>query len=358
MAAGHTLFEGEIYGARYNKLLNEAVNKINEELLRISAAISAGKVGEEGKIPFLVANREQIVEQVKGEFNKVSEGAVKGAYADSIVRANIVTDAIKKVPFTQTNLLAFKQVKLNNAVWFETLNKEAAVDIYDQLLKWTMTGDRNQLETTFNYNMDALKQKRYGKTIVKNHVKGFYQNAIGEKSKELDINRFRYIGPAPQRPFCIALFKVQKSRGGKGFTRQEIDSMNNGESGDVFITHGGYGCRHQWRPIAESSGEVVTTKEEGTVVKKLKKEGVYFGDKPTVLIRQPNGKDTGVMFRVVKEDKKGFFYKRFDGTRQGVTKEGNVFVFKATPQSPTPEMAGPAPAEPTGSSLKVPAGTA
>jgi hypothetical protein len=180
--------------------------------------------------------------------------------------------------------------------------------------------------------MSQTKQALYGKTIIKEHIKSFYQNAINTKAEALDITRYKYIGPAPQRPFCRSLFMAQNKRGGMGFTKQEIDLMDNGQTGDVFTTRGGYGCRHQWRPIAESAGEKVTEKQPEEVIRKLRKEKVYFGDRPPVVVRQPDGKDTGIIYRSIKKDNAGYFYKRFDGTRQPIDKEDDVFVFHATPR--------------------------
>lgn len=58
--------------------------------------------------------------------------------------------------------------------------------------------------------------------------------------------RFTYAGPRDERnrPFCARL--KARVANGQTWTREEIDSMDNGQIGNVFITCGGYGCRHQW----------------------------------------------------------------------------------------------------------------
>ncbi|MFG0245749.1 MAG: hypothetical protein ACF8MF_06845 [Phycisphaerales bacterium JB052] len=65
--------------------------------------------------------------------------------------------------------------------------------------------------------------------------------------KSTGYQYFRYSGPADSvtRPFCSKLVN-------KVFTRQQIEKMDNGQSGnaaDVFIAAGGYNCRHHWRPV-------------------------------------------------------------------------------------------------------------
>lgn len=53
--------------------------------------------------------------------------------------------------------------------------------------------------------------------------------------------RFRYSGPldVKTREFCDALLIE-----GKSYTREEIDGMDNGQLPNVFVTCGGYNCRH------------------------------------------------------------------------------------------------------------------
>lgn len=59
---------------------------------------------------------------------------------------------------------------------------------------------------------------------------------------------FWYAGPADAivRPFC-------RLHLGKVYTRAEIDALDNGQLGNVFLTAGGYNCRHLWMPISRFS---------------------------------------------------------------------------------------------------------
>jgi hypothetical protein len=59
---------------------------------------------------------------------------------------------------------------------------------------------------------------------------------------------FLYAGPVDgtTRPFCLA-------RVGKVFTRADIDGMENGQIANVFLTGGGWNCRHTWVEISKSS---------------------------------------------------------------------------------------------------------
>jgi len=59
---------------------------------------------------------------------------------------------------------------------------------------------------------------------------------------------FAYMGPADEktRPFC-------RQHVGRVYTRAEIDAMDNGQIDNVFLTGGGYNCRHTWIEVSKFS---------------------------------------------------------------------------------------------------------
>lgn len=75
----------------------------------------------------------------------------------------------------------------------------------------------------------------------------FSRSVNARKADDLDYEWFEYIGPLDSitRPFCRPLV-------GHVFSRQEIDQMDNGQTGDVMVSGGGYNCRHHWRPVRRS----------------------------------------------------------------------------------------------------------
>ncbi len=60
--------------------------------------------------------------------------------------------------------------------------------------------------------------------------------------------RFAYMGPVDRktRDFCLAHV-------GKVYTRDDIDQLDNGQLNNVFLTGGGYSCRHTWHEISKYS---------------------------------------------------------------------------------------------------------
>lgn len=59
---------------------------------------------------------------------------------------------------------------------------------------------------------------------------------------------FAFMGPADKktRPFC-------RQHVGKVYTRAEIDTLDNGQIDNVFLTGGGYNCRHTWIEVSKFS---------------------------------------------------------------------------------------------------------
>lgn len=59
---------------------------------------------------------------------------------------------------------------------------------------------------------------------------------------------FAYLGPADpkNRPFCHAHV-------GQVFSRRTIESLDNGQLPNVFLTGGGYNCRHNWIEVSKFS---------------------------------------------------------------------------------------------------------
>lgn len=88
------------------------------------------------------------------------------------------------------------------------------------------------------------------------HVQTLYDTAVSIFGRQVEAihagdapeTRFAYFGPIDEkvRPFCL-------QHVGKVYTRVEIDALDNGQIDNVFLTGGGYNCRHQWMEISKFS---------------------------------------------------------------------------------------------------------
>lgn len=87
------------------------------------------------------------------------------------------------------------------------------------------------------------------RTLAETSQATFYRVAtdrtfqVIEKGLAEDAVRYRYTGPVDklERPFCRRLTDA-----GKAYTRAQIDAMSNGQLPNVFLTGGGWSCRHAW----------------------------------------------------------------------------------------------------------------
>lgn len=84
------------------------------------------------------------------------------------------------------------------------------------------------------------------RTLYDTTVNVFARQIEASKSREGDV--YAYMGPADikTRPFC-------HQHVGKVYTKDEIDAMENGQLPNVFLTGGGYNCRHQWIAVSKVS---------------------------------------------------------------------------------------------------------
>ena len=87
------------------------------------------------------------------------------------------------------------------------------------------------------------------RTVADTGMSTFYRTAtdrafqVIQKDVPDQVLQYRYSGPVDklERPFCRHLTDVDKA-----YTREQIDKMSNGQLPNVFLTGGGWSCRHQW----------------------------------------------------------------------------------------------------------------
>lgn len=95
--------------------------------------------------------------------------------------------------------------------------------------------------------------------ISQRQARTIYDTAVSTYARQVELlnadgtsdELFVFVGPFDKknRDFCEA-------RVGKVFERQAIDAMDNGQLPDVFISGGGYNCRHTWKRVSELDDEL------------------------------------------------------------------------------------------------------
>jgi hypothetical protein len=89
---------------------------------------------------------------------------------------------------------------------------------------------------------------RQARTSVDTAVAVYSRQVSAIASEDADAPAFVYLGPADGkvRPFCAQHL-------GKVYTRAAINRLDNGQLPNVFLTGGGYNCRHQFVEISRFS---------------------------------------------------------------------------------------------------------
>ena len=87
--------------------------------------------------------------------------------------------------------------------------------------------------------------RRYFATIARTAMSAFDSAGKIDSFVVSGFQWFRYVGANAERSFCVEHL-------GKLYHLTEILGMSNGQGLPVFIYKGGWNCRHQWTPEAES----------------------------------------------------------------------------------------------------------
>jgi hypothetical protein len=87
------------------------------------------------------------------------------------------------------------------------------------------------------------------RTIAETSMTTYYRTLTDQAFQKIEKDlpeidhRYRYSGPldSRNRPFCRRLEEADKA-----YSRAEIGEMNNGQIVNVYLTCGGWNCRHVW----------------------------------------------------------------------------------------------------------------
>jgi len=174
-------------------------------------------------------------------FKQVLEQTLGKARADKL-------DALK---FTVDDQKVFSMMQADAAENLEDIVGQAGDDVRRRTLMGMggMTA-RDLAETMTEV---VAKTAGYAKTEATTAVSSFYRTLAKTSFQKIEEDddweiTYRYVGPGPldpvERPFCRHL--MTQSLAGRTWTYDQIEDMDNDQLDDVFVTGGGYNCRHQW----------------------------------------------------------------------------------------------------------------
>jgi hypothetical protein len=171
-----------------------------------------------------------------------------GGMASGILGAGGVPKGFTSIPRELIEALASR-----DRAFFNELNAEALSRLDRQLLDSVVVGRtpagaladiRGVITGSYPWGKTRGLYEWHAGTYARTAQMQFSRQVLKAKADELQLKTFAYVGPvdSKKRPFCL-------ERVGGAFTREEIDDMDNNQTGDVFTTGGGFNCRDTWSPI-------------------------------------------------------------------------------------------------------------
>jgi uncharacterized protein YukE len=172
--------------------------------------------------------------------------AERGAQSLSTVGANVI-EGLRSAGISDQ--LSAQARRAADAAY--RLTRDELIDGLDRLLSdigratqraqsVKQSADRLQREIDDLITSAVTRSRRQYETALAT----FAQTLLAAESDADDA--FLYVGPIDRRcrNFCLAHV-------GRVVTREAIDQMDNGQMPNVFLTRGGYNCRHLWHPVKD-----------------------------------------------------------------------------------------------------------
>jgi hypothetical protein len=238
----------EAIGRAYATELARVLRDLERQLRQLAAAALEGSQTALARAVRAAKLRKELQRALNAAgYAHLTETATTGSLDALLVQMAAVRGAAKLAAFTasdQTRILALKKLaeidllgagdELAHALW-----RTLAQGLYSQRAISDLMAD---LADAVDVEESRLR------TLYDTTVSIFTRQVEALKSTNTPEEVFAYIGPvdAKLRPFC-------RAHVGKVYDRKAIDAMDNGQLPNVFLTGGGYNCRHTWQAVSKFS---------------------------------------------------------------------------------------------------------
>lgn len=231
--------------AQFEDVLAEVAREVELKLYALLRQFDTAN----GRFRATAANRERLL-AVKQELeNILGESGYEQATSGLLERADDLLDHHQKlaqeykgrVQFLGVDPESLRILKDGMTAEFAGISVDTARTIGKQL-DLMVVGGRSVREAgdVIRDTLDG-RLKPHARTYAETSL-AIYDRAVSALTYPQDDGAsYIYVGPLDgvTRPFC-------RERVGKIYSLAEIRAMDNGQLPDVFITGGGYNCRHQW----------------------------------------------------------------------------------------------------------------
>jgi hypothetical protein len=152
-------------------------------------------------------------------------------------------------------------VKRRDYAWFNFLGQEAIRKL-DETVMWNVLAGRSpagllqELKGTITGSYPWGNKRGLYEWHAGTYARTAHHRAAAtwkaEKAKELQLDWRVYVGPIDSKTREVCLEWV-----GNAYTVQEIEQLDNGQTGNVLVDRGGWSCRHDWDPIDKELAETI-----------------------------------------------------------------------------------------------------
>ena len=236
--------------------LDKTLALINTNILRLIGKLDTGQGGRLDKLELtrLRATRRAIAKQFDlfidtasdvtkfGMVKKAIKARLEGVSVSFTQSDNALLKIMSDSAFREMSGLADQYVEKINGAIFRGTTAGTPINIIEQEVKQLLVGGTDAA---------GRPMSSHAKTLTGTAYMEADRTMTLEMADRFDSQKFRYSGSLikDSRDFCI-------HRAGKIFTREEIESWtgltwSGKKDGNIFITLGGYGCRHTLIPVIE-----------------------------------------------------------------------------------------------------------
>jgi hypothetical protein len=235
-------------GASFARELATVKEDLDRELRRLVREAAEGSRTAQAQAGRAIALRSQVREVLTAAgFDDLAEASTVTGL-ERMVRAveqlRVVAQAAAFTSRDATRIAALKELARLNVL---AQGDEVAIALWRSLVQGVFSA-RSAVDILDDL-AEALDQELPAvRTLYDTTVSIFGRQIEAMKSTGAPDEKFLFAGPvdAKMRPFCARHV-------GKVRTREAIDGLDNGQIPNVFLTGGGYNCRHTWVAVSRFS---------------------------------------------------------------------------------------------------------
>lgn len=221
---------------------------------------NVGGLSQSARLKIYTDARKSLIDAVKNSH-------LSNHFADYINQYDQVADLSKGLftavdpAFAEFPKNIIKELKKRDMLLFQDLNVTATSRM-DNIFLSSVLGGASKKGLAKDLQSLILGEYEWGTrrglyewhagTYIRTYHRRFSRNIVKNQAREHGLRHFVYTGPvdANTRPFCLQIV-------GHTFTMQQIEDMDNGQTGDVFTDGGGYNCRHGWAPVTDEMAKEI-----------------------------------------------------------------------------------------------------